>query len=202
MTMELIRAADVSKYGGPITTDQWAAAKADHGIGLAVVGSWHGRDANRYCAETLAAAVDAGLSIATYAALNSRDGADTIWYAAKECAEHWANLAFVALDIEIDGVTQQVVADAEASVTAGNLRPIIYTGRWFWTGARHLGNPTWASHLPLWDSHYDGLEVLMLTPAYGGWHTQDVIGKQYRGSNNDLGFSCDLSVFASNFLSG
>ena len=198
--MELTRAADVSMYGGLVTTEQWVAAKKDHGIGLAIVGSWHGRVSNPYCEETLTNAVAAGLRIATYAALNSRSGEDTVWFAAAACGEHWPDLAFVALDIEIDGVTEQVVKDAEASVTAGNLRPIIYTGRWFWSGHRHLGNPTWACYLPLWDSHYDGLEELVLSPTYGGWTTQDLVGKQYLGSNNALGFSCDLSVFEAAYL--
>ena len=200
--MNLVRAADVSKYGGAVSAEQWAKAKADHGIGLAVVGSWHGRDANRYAAQTLCAAADAGLAVATYAVLTSRDGSATVGLAKQACAEQWPNLSFVALDCELDGVTEQVISDAEAEVTAEGLRPLIYTGRWFWASDRHLGNPTWASHLPLWDSHYDGVEALVLHPSYGGWDTGDVVGKQYRGSNDLLGFSNDLSVFAADFLDG
>ena len=196
----LIRAADVSKYGGAVSSEKWAKASADHGVGLAIVGSWHGRDANPHAAQTLCAAADAGLAVATYAVLNSRDGCATVGLAKSACGEQWPNLSFVALDIELDGVTRQVVAGAASEVVAAGLRPIVYTGRWFWASSRHLGNPTWASHLPLWDSHYDGVEALVLHPVYGGWSSADVVGKQYRGSNNGLGFSCDLSVFDPGFV--
>ena len=75
-------------------------------------------------------------------------------------------------------------------------RCVIYTGKWFWEG--RLGNPEWASHMPLWDSRYDGSATVAFNPMYGGW--RKTTGKQYEGTNDGLGFSADLSVFDRSWL--
>ena len=191
----------MSKYTGPVTADRWAAAKADHGIGLAIVGSWHGRDANPHCEATLVAAADAGLAVATYIVINSDQGAQPVWYGAVACGDMWPRLSFAALDIEIDGVTETALAIAEKSLRDGNQRPIIYSGRWFWSAAEHLGDPTWCKHLPLWDSRYDGRQELHMQNPYGGWTDETLVGKQFEGTNQTLGFECDLSVFDGDWLS-
>ena len=187
----LLGAADVSKWSGLITKTQWQSARSSHSVELAIVGSWHGAEPNGYCEDSLGAARDAGLLTATYLVLNSFPGAESVDRAQSSCGTAWDNLVFAALDIEVRGVTEQIIADAAASVVKAGLRPIIYTGSWFWSG--RLGNPDWAASLPLWDSRYDGQKVLEFPNPYGPW--SKLVGKQYEGSNNDLGFSSDLSVF-------
>ena len=107
--------------------------------------------------------------MALYAVLNHLDGAHTIDTALANAGavfEHGQvvdpsdirDLLFVALDIEVDGVTRKVVTDAARRVREVGLRPIIYTGKWFWYPKAHLGDPMWGVDLglPLWVSIYDG----------------------------------------------
>ena len=187
----LLCAADVSKWSGLITKPQWQLARSGYSVELAIVGSWHGAEPNSYCAASLGAAHDAKLLTAAYLVLNSLPGAESVDRARNICGTAWDNLAFAALDIEVRGVTEQIIADAAASVVKAGLRPIIYTGSWFWSG--RLGNPDWAASPPLWDSRYDGRKILEFPKPYGPWNV--LVGKQYEGSNSDLGFSSDLSVF-------
>ena len=65
----LVHAADVSVYSGLIGRPEWAAAKEDHSIELAIVGSWHGSSVNRYAEHVLSGARMAGLMTATYIVL-------------------------------------------------------------------------------------------------------------------------------------
>ena len=195
---KLIRAADVSRWSGQITEAQWKSAKENHGIELAIVGAWHGAEANEHCEASLHNAQDAGLQIAAYAVLNGMRGDESIERAKAACGMPWWDLAFAALDVEVRGVTRRIIASAATKVTHGGLRPIIYTGAWFWRG--RLGNPDWAAGLPLWDSRYDGKLDLEFPDPYGPW--TKIVGKQYEGSNSDLGFNADLSVFDAEWLRG
>ena len=191
MKTDLVFAADVSVWSGQISEARWKAAKDNHGIGLAIVGAWHGGQSNWHCASTLHTAKAAGLNVATYAVLNQLSGAESVAHARDACGPFWKSLKFVALDIEVRGVTEDAIDEATRTVAADGLQPIIYTGAWFWRG--RLGNPDWAADLPLWDSRYDGKQDLAFPDPYGPWAS--VVGKQYEGSNGDLGFSSDLSVF-------
>ena len=192
-----VRAADISKWSGAVTEAQWAAARDQCGIGLAIVGSWHGREANHDCVASLRAADSVGLLTATYLVLNSLAGADSVSRAQVACGTLWPSLTFAALDMELRGVSETIVEEAADAVRVARLRPLIYTGSWFWRG--RLDNPGWAADLPLWDSRYDGRQVLDFPEPYGPW--TEIVGKQYRGTNTALGFSCDLSVFDANWLS-
>ena len=193
--MNLIQAADVSTWSGHIGYQQWAQVRRR--VQLAIVGSWHGRESNQTAANTLTSAQSAGLSVATYAVINSLDGERSIERAKQACGRSWPALKFVALDIEVDGVSEATIQAAADEVRNEGLRPIIYTGRWFWSG--HLGNPTWAADLPLWDSAYNGQSDLTFD-GYGAWKT--VVGHQYQGTNSALGFSADLSVFDADWVHG
>ena len=193
----LITAADVSVYTGAVSSDEWIHAKqavSGPSLELAIVGSWHGLETNIYAESTLQAARQAGLLTATYIVLNARSGQETIQVGLAACGKQEVPLlGFVALDIELRGVTEKIITDALAEIRAHNLRPIIYTGAWFWKG--RLGNPDWACGTPLWTSSYNGQRTLD-DPAlpYGPWKT--CVGHQYVGSDSSLGFSADLSVFS------
>ena len=193
----LVHAADVSFWEGDISEADWAAAKG-RGIGLAVVGSWHGTRANHFAGSSLDAARHAGLEVATYIALNHRSGTEAVergLEAAKDCHD----LRFAALDVEVEGVTVDIITDAVRALQTVSQVPIIYTGAWFWKGK--FGDPRTFAHLPLWTSHWDGFDDLLVGwESFGGWETPT--GKQYQGTNHTLGFGSDLSVFDADRLSG
>ena len=175
--MVLTHAADVSLWGGLVTETKWRSARNCCGIDLAIVGSWHGLTANRYAADTLTNARNAGLSVATYIALNSMAGAESVERGLTAAAET-SDLAFAALDVEIMGVTVDIIDDAVQAARTAQLTPIIYTGGWFWAGK--FGNPHNFSHLPLWTSYYDGNpDLLHNWKPYGGWTAP--AAKQYEG---------------------
>ena len=199
--MTTIHGLDISKYAGPVGLAEWQRAYKE-GQRVAVVGSWHGVDANHFAFQNLDHARLAGFLTATYIVLNALDGAEAVKRAAAACGSEWEQLKFVALDIEVDGVTWGIIADAKAAI--GRVLPkakvCIYTGSWFWRG--HLNNPTWGIDLslPLWDSRYDGQPDLAFPDPYGCW--TELIGRQYQGTNKALGFSTDLSVFDSAWING
>ena len=190
----LVGAADISMWSGAVSYQQWVQARRR--IQLAIVGSWHGREANPHTLESFQGAQKAGLAIATYIVLNSAPGPVSIDRGLAACGDQVPGLSFVALDIEVQGVTEQIIHEAAERVTDLSLRPIVYTGRWFWEG--HLGNPAWASDLPLWDSAYNGKQDLKFPTTYGRWSS--LVGHQYVGTTMDLGFSADLSVFDGDWL--
>ena len=189
----LVQAADVSVYTGPVSHDQWAAAKAKHHIELAIVGSWHGSRSNEYAEATLHAARKAGLMTATYVVVIDKPSA--IGYGLEACGNEAEHLSFVALDIEVRGVTEKSIADSIRDVHAGSHRAAIYTGAWFWQG--RLGNPKWAPHIPAL-----GLELRRPPDTASGTTSDTAAGKvrqlsdiSTREPTTELGFSCDLSVF-------
>ena len=195
----LVKGLDISKYAGLVPAHEWEQAFAK-GERVAVVGSWHGRDGNGFAQSNLINARQAQFATATYVVLNSLPGSVAVKEAAVFCGSEWENLAFVALDVEVAGVTRAIIAEAKDAVRYHHPRALvcIYTGRWFWDG--QLGNPTWGRDLglPLWDSRYDGMPNLDYPDPYGGW--EHLIGRQYQGTNKAVGFSTDLSVFSSVFM--
>lgn len=194
----LVLATDVSVFGGGVIRSRCKRAKRDHGLGLAIAELWTGRTDNFYANSTLGVAHVDGMMVAGRAVLNDLPGAMTISLARRACeSEIWEALRFVALGVEMRGVTAKTVADAAEAVQADGLRPIIHTSRWFWAG--RLGNPDWASHLPLWHSDYDGKDTLRFPKPYGGWTC--LAGKQYQDANTLLNFSSELSVFDEEWLS-
>ena len=195
----LTKTVDISRFTGQVYYKDWVKVRDTAGIEAAIVGSWHGTKANKACEDTLGDAHAADLILGTYIVLNHRDGKETVEKGIDICGAQWKNLDVVALDIELNGVTENIIGDALTAIfEAEKQTPIIYTGGWFWRG--HLGNPDWFSHIPLWDSYYNGVPKLELVRPYGGW--TDVIGKQYYGTKHheNLGFQCDLSVFDFNKL--
>ena len=200
---ELLTGVDVSVWTGPISSDQWATAFA-RGARVAVVGAWTGREANVHCERQMSGARTAGLHVAAYTVLNALPGAESVAKAAAACGDEWQHANFVALDIEVDGVDQEIFDSAANAVIADGLRPVTYTGRWFWAEAAHLGNPNWGSDrgIPLWHSAYSGdhSDTFGKGGPYGGWTAASLMGHQYEGTNTEDGFSDDRSVFDRAFI--
>ena len=200
---ELVAGVDVSVYAGSISPEQWATAAAA-GVKVAVIGAWHGKHPNPNCEQWMADAVAAGLAVAVYVAINALPGAEAVAKGAAACGDEWQHANFVALDVEITGVDQQIIDSAIDAVTTDGLRPVLYTGRWFWQEHAHLGDPNWASArgVPLWHAAYDGDRSLTFgrSGPYGGWTAESLIGHQYAGTNTEDGFSDDRNVFDRAFI--
>ena len=199
MTPNATLALDVSKYQGEISVAQWRAAKAA-GYGLAIVGAWHGSDANPHCEPTLANARSIGMSTAIYvvltAAMSSRDSLAAGFAAAgaRLPATYKRPLAFVALDMELDAIGQNSMDAAENSLRSCKVPGIVYTRGSWWTEKV----PELTTSLPLWTAAYDG-QADLYDPAlpYGPW--DHATGKQYSSNIRiDVGadrFVADGSVF-------
>lgn len=174
-----------------MTQMQWERAREDQGVDLAIVGSWHGSKQNHAAESSLQTARAAGLMTATYIVLSAHlKGSSAVAHGMSACGAEWAHLRFVALDVELDGIKEAHIDGAHRSL--GKLPAMIYTGRWFWSSSKHLGDPHWGADLPLWDSHYDG-NALLDHPfrRYGGWREQTA--KQY--ADRCPGLNADRSVF-------
>jgi hypothetical protein len=108
----------------------------------------------------------------------------------------------VWVDVETDGLANgftdgisptpaQRIAELHQCIDLildAGLRPGIYTGRWFWVP--QMANTTEFSHLPLWNSFYDGDPDPDGLP-YGGWSTSAV--EQYSSSYNICGRDRDVN---------
>ena len=196
-------ACDVSAYSKatPYTQAEWSAAKR-RGCGLAIVGSWHGTHGNPRCQDSLASAKAVGLELGTYAVLNGVLGDESIEHAKSVCGSQWDDVRFIALDIEVTGVTFETISSASATLAHYGKQVCLYTGSWWWVG--HMGNPTWGADLDikLWTADYSRPPSLDLPKPYGGWYASDVIGHQFQGTNTRLGLNCDLSVFDMDWVLG
>lgn len=189
---ELTKAVDVSLWSGAVSHGTWTHIK-QLGYRLAIVGSWHGIHANTHAIDQFNEASNLGLHTATYVVLNDHKAHYSMDKARELCGDYYKDLKFVALDIEVDGLTTNTIEDAINIIKVDGLKPIIYTGKWFWKG--HLGNPKDFKDIPLWPSIYDGKLDLSfpINKRFGGW--TKLFGKQYAGSATRLGIKADLSVF-------
>lgn len=196
MADDLIRAFDISVYTGAVSAEQMAAAKAA-GYELAVVGSWHGTQANKFAADQLENARTAGLRTATYVVLNGEQaGWQAVSMGLAACSA--GDLDFVALDCELGVLTEQTFTDGLQAVINAHLQPVVYTAKWYWDG--HLSNPDWAYVWPLWSAQYDGEATLDDVVLYGGW--SKAVGKQYSDKAADLPFTADQNIFSRSWLEG
>ena len=175
---ELLRVVDYSKYQGTVSRASHRLMRED-GIAGVVVGLWHGLDANPYALNSLANAKDEGLLRGGYAVINDRPGRDAVRAAQQAAGGHWPQLFGVAIDVEIRGVTEAIMADALDEVLRLGQRPFVYSARWFWNWwAVELGHlpglitpggvPSFARY-PLWTAQYDGIADLNSVQLFGGW---------------------------------
>jgi len=193
-----MKAIDVSIYSGEISVDQWRKVKAD-GYDLAIVGLFHGRSVNPYAAQQMRTAHEAGMLLAGYVLLAPWMG----WTGTEQVQLGMAQIdsrlrapiEFIAVDCEIDGITEGMILEALMSVEDHNLRPIIYTGWWWWYG--HFNDSRAFPYIPLWAADYDG-EANLDTRMYGGW--TKAVGKQYAGTTMLHGVNCDLNFFDDAFV--
>jgi len=202
MTVPTVKGVDLSVYQGVVRARSWQVMARD-GVKVAVVGSWHGLRSNLHAPSNLLEARMADLTTATYIAVNGdRPGRDHVESGRAACAARWKPLNFVAIDVEIRGVTEEILDHALARVKELGGRPAIYTGRWFWNwwalslghlpGLDRPGGVSRYASYPLWTAFYDGRPTLDV-PLYGGW--ERAVGHQYAGTTTAYGTQVDLNVF-------
>ena len=190
---ELLRVVDYSKYQGTVSRASHRAMRED-GIAGVIVGLWHGLDANPYALNSLANAKDEGLLRGGYVVINNRPGRDAVRAGQQAAGAHWPQLFGVAIDIEIRGVTEAILADAFDEVERLGQRPLLYTGNWFWDVWRaELGHYPDASRYGAWIAVYNGILDLASVPSRPGYGP--IVGHQYRGSTAAYGTTVDFNVF-------
>lgn len=193
-----LEAVDLSVYQGSVSQDIWQRIKA-RGVELAIVGAAHPR-VNLHAEGNLLRASSAGLRIATYLALAPGvAGRSTVATAKQACGRMWEELAFCAVDCEVNGLTAAQINEAVEHVRLAGQRPIIYTAHWWWAG--HFGNVQTFRDLPLWNAYYDGdPDFDFARQPYGGWTLESVVGEQYTGSIAFEGTTVDRNSFRRDFI--
>lgn len=206
---ELIRALDCSVYSGR-TSAQWWRDRYAEGWRMAVVGSWHGNSTNPFVRDQMGFAQDAGMMLATYVALSQFHGGDEqVAKARYACGDFWPQLEFVALDMELPGLTGQhldcAVRPLQKYLAS---ETICYTGYWWWSPWQRGHGYDWPD-LPAWVAYYDGRASLDAAPIVTGGPIRPlapltglgpIIGKQYAGTTYIDGVAVDLNVFDASFL--
>ena len=198
--MSRIEAADWSKFQPRHTSANMLALK-NAGIELIIPGAWHGdaHGINPHCKDDLRLAREAGLHTATYTVLDSPQGttaAGAVQKARQVCGEEWDHLSFVAVDVEVSGITIPEIAKAIIEVERTGQRAIIYSARWFWHD--RFDNPDNFKDVPLWSADYDGDPTLDFPRPYGGW--TELVGKQYSGTTTFAGVEMDRNSFLREFV--
>ncbi len=190
--MELEAWTDLSKWQGDVPGQSLQAMKSA-GIKGICVGSWHGIDANPYVKSVLSRARSIGLDTATYYVFNARDGKQTVERAFNACGPvEWDACIFHAPDVEIRGITEQILRDGLKATEDSGGWPIIYTGNWFWNWWRSdLGYDPNFTNWTSWIAVYNGRPDLNVTPA-PGLGTLRI--HQYAGSTQAFGTTVDFNV--------
>ncbi len=188
---------DFSKWQGPVGATELGRMKADNVAGV-WPGAWHGIDANRHAAATLATAAAMGMKKGCYTIINDRPGAWSVQRAFGAVGNaNWDRLRFVAIDVElrfsagVDG--ERIIRDAAAETVRLGQRPVLYTGNWFWNWwALSMGHFPDVGGLPVIVAFYNGVPDLTSFPTRPGYGP--IVGHQYTGSTQAYGTTVDFNV--------
>jgi len=198
--MALATVVDYSKYQGTVSRTSHRAMR-EAGVAGVVVGLWHGLDINPYALSCLANAKAEQLLRGGYVVVNNRSGREAVLAGKQAAGGHWPDLFGVAIDVEIKGVTEAIMADAFDEVLRQGQRPFLYTGNWFWNWwALELGHFPDASAFAAWIAYYNGVADLASVPPRPGYGP--IIGHQYAGSTAAFGTTVDFNVFDTAWLAG
>ena len=189
----MLNCVDMSRWGGELTRDE-ASCLWGQGIRHLIVGCGHPNGAGTWALQqaSMWLEVNPGATFDAYiylymagsAAQQTRDAIRTL--AALPPRMWWLD----AEDVDSPGLTPGQREDFlnECLTVLGSRTAGIYTARWWWPS--NMANSQAFSHLPLWNSYYDGEPDTDGLP-YGGW-TESAI-EQYQGTTNLCGQSVDLN---------
>ncbi len=206
-----MKAFDTSRYSTgnkPIDRSVFDKLRSDYGCGLAIIGAWHGIEGYDFAEISMATARAARLLTATYIALSpSRSGREAIDAGRAFCGNEWGSLRFVAIDVEVPGVTFAHIVDAIKAVVEYGQTPILYSAAWFWSAnlsdvlVTSIAAAVGVSRLYAWDADYDGKTDLDYENVWGGLLAADVVGDQYTNTTSvDPAVDVDFSVFSDAWL--
>jgi GH25 family lysozyme M1 (1,4-beta-N-acetylmuramidase) len=206
-------AVDISNYTGPIDpqhVDAWRQA----GVGLVIVQAidpppGYPAGCTRQQLSTLR---DAGMAAEAYIylwfdadvgtvqhALSLVDGLPIrrIWLDLEDKAAANYNQAATEAKVQAALDACDAYANAHGMPTTG-----IYTGNWFWSDPKLMGNTIRFNNRLLWDSHYDGVaDTTANFRAYGGWSACTI--KQHIGTSALGGVTgLDQSVLTADYAAG
>lgn len=114
----------------------------------------------------------------------------------------WPHIDVVAVDVELEGTTEQQILDLCEALEGEGKRVCIYSARWFY---RQSGSPDWSrlAKYPLWNAWYDDdPDIDFEHSPYGPWTMAQVVGEQYGGATINHSISVDLNVFDEEFWMG
>lgn len=183
-------------FSAPDVTREWALHRIAEGYQLLVVDLWTGNRVVPGAEGALRIWREAGGIPASYFVVHDAAPVSKHFENARNAAgNEWPLLRFVAIDVEVDPTTIPTIRAAEALVKADNLRPVVYTGEWFWK--QFLNNSQDCADLPLWDASY-GITPSLEKPRYGAWDKRT--GHQHQGTTNLDGLLVDLNIFDDAFV--
>lgn len=113
----------------------------------------------------------------------------------------WLDVEDTAAQKYSQALTETKVGDALFALTDYSADhglhglPGIYTGAWFWTDPKYMGNTTTFSNRDLWTAQYDDIPDTSVFTPYGGWTSCAI--KQYHGTMGLHGvWDIDLNVLS------
>lgn len=197
-----MKAFDLSRYSTgnkPVSDVDILTLRDTYRCQLGVVGLWHGLEAYDAAHKTLVGIRSAGMLTAGYIALSpSRGGAEQVALGKAIAGDEWPALNFVAIDVEVDGVTVPQIREALDAVQSAGQRPIVYTAKWYWTGP--FGDSTAFANYPLWDAYYDNDPTPAFNHPYGGWTMASLVGDQFTNTTNVGSIAVDFNIFSDDFV--
>jgi len=144
-----------------------------------------------------------GLDIAGYVVVTPWSGITGAGHVQAGCRgipqDLWNALLFVAIDVEVTGLTDVIVRGAvEALVALGKSR-VIYTSWNAWVN--YFGNSLAFTDCLLWNAYWDGApDVDFASLPFGGWKITQVLGEQWSGGTNVGGTYADRNQFVTALL--
>ena len=201
-TMSEIRVVDASF--DPLTRTEAECLKAG-GTSLYVQGLWTSTVAPVSRVNSMRNAINAGLPVAAYASLNHHNSG--VWHIRrardKVPQDIWNKLLFVAVDIELRGITIQQITDAVNEVERLGKRAIIYTNRNSWLNYVIPSNDgTLAKRgILLWNALWDlNPDIDFPRLPFGRWSPAQVIGEQWSGGTMVCKQFVDRNTFIKELL--
>jgi hypothetical protein len=196
-----MKGVDFSRYSTanlPLAVETFEVLTAA-GVKLIIPGAWHGNEGYDAVNETLKRGRERLFHTATYIALSpGRSGREHVERAQALVGNEWDHLRFAAIDCELDGITIQMIHEAEETVRASGIEPILYSAKWWWVG--HFGDPHDFAYMRLWNAWYDGDPDHDGLP-YGGWTEAACIGEQYTNTTRvNPTLSVDWNEFSDDFI--
>ncbi len=148
---------------------------------------------------SLRTAKNAGLQIAGYISLNSRGwGANHVTAARQGIPDDlWDAMEFVAIDVELAGITETQIFNALLAVDALGKKTTVYTSWHAWHDLVIPRNPTSisAAGYSLWNALWDkNPDFDFPTLRYGGWKDNQVFMEQWSGGTNVCGQFVDRNT--------